>query len=107
MASTTSQDVSNKLEEFRDAPVMQPSGQDLYTIFQFLVLENSPAESQLHWFCAQAQPLVFEAATFLLRLHAYSSSLVAQWREKLQTCMAGCAQCVKGLQEVKGTSRHT
>ncbi|EKM51498.1 uncharacterized protein PHACADRAFT_199007 [Phanerochaete carnosa HHB-10118-sp] len=99
--------VSKKLKEFRDTPVAHPSNQDLYAIFNFLVLENSPAAGQIHWFCAQARPLVTEAASFLLRLHAYNSPLVVQWRAKLQACLAGCSQCVGRLPVIKDQSQRT
>lgn len=107
MASSSKTDVAATLKSFRDTPVSQAANSDLQSIFRYLVAENSPADGPLHWFCAKADDLIVEAASFLVRLHAYNSPQVIQWRQRLQTCLAGCSACVKRLQEIKAQTRQT
>ena len=83
MAEPSSDDISKQLQRFRDAPVAQPANPELYGIFEYLVLENTPARGPVHWFCAQAQPLITEAATFLLRLKYTKFLECCYWREHL------------------------
>ncbi|KAH8104550.1 SEN1 N terminal-domain-containing protein [Cristinia sonorae] len=96
-----------KLNNLRDSPAgTQNASEDvLALIYSLLVYEGSPQEP--HWFCARADQLTLDAATFLLRLHAYNSVRVVVWRSHLQACLSNCAECVRAMQEAKITSRHT
>lgn len=98
-----------KLRELHDHPVNTEGvvEADLILLFTFLMQHNTPQDGPVHWFCSKADPLVVEAATFLLRLHAYSSPRIQVWRSILQRCLSDCAHCVQKLQEIKTTSRHT
>lgn len=107
MSMLQNNDISTKLERLRDAPVAQASNDELLSIFRFLIQETAPNNGKVHWFCSQTQPLVLEAATFMLRLHAYNSKNVVQWRQRLQACLGSCSPCAKRLQDIKETSRHT
>ncbi|EIW80969.1 hypothetical protein CONPUDRAFT_104043 [Coniophora puteana RWD-64-598 SS2] len=70
-------------------------------------VDTHPADNVLHWFCSKADPLVVEAATFLLRLFAYDSAQVNEWKAKLKLCLGGCSECVQMLNVVKVSSRTT
>lgn len=107
MSSTQNDDLAAKLKSLRDVPAAEVSNQELFGIYKFLVPEGSTSRDTSHWFCSQATPVTVEAATFLLRLHAYNSAKVANWRKRLQACLGACPQCVKRLQELKETSRQT
>jgi hypothetical protein len=76
--------------------------------------ELDTTSATYHWFCPLARtqdPLIPEAATFLLRLHGYTSagpgSKVDNWLARLTSVLRGCAGCVKGLQDAKVGSRTT
>jgi hypothetical protein len=76
--------------------------------------EPDTTSATYHWFCPLARtqdPLIPEAATFLLRLHGYTStgpgSKVDNWLARLTSVLRGCAGCVKGLQDAKVRSRTT
>ena len=96
-----------KLDQLRDPPAgTQDAPEDvLGLIYGVLIKDSTP--SKAHWFCSRADKLTIDAATFLLRLHAYNSPRVNVWRTHLQACLKGCAGCVQGMQEAKTTSRHT
>jgi senataxin len=98
------------LKGLRDQPVSSEDARPfLAPLFDFLVkVPVNSNDGLLHWFCDRSyEPLVSEAATFLLRLHAYNSSKVQQYKKLLAEVLTGCAGCVKGLQEAKVTSRKT
>ncbi|KDQ62427.1 hypothetical protein JAAARDRAFT_121642 [Jaapia argillacea MUCL 33604] len=104
------QQVTSLLAKLRDEPTDTQGAPDsiLAPICTYLLkVPVNPSDGLLHWYCDRTDPVVREAATFLLRLHAYNSSRVDKWREKLALCLSGCAACVKVLQETKVSSRHT
>lgn len=110
---TTTSDVDKVkalLVKLRDTPVNSAEGSDdvLAPVFNYLM--KVPADNidkRYHWFCARAHQATVGAATFLLRLFAYGSPKVAEWKARLIGCLAGCCACVKAFGEVKLTSRST
>ncbi|KAH7909030.1 SEN1 N terminal-domain-containing protein [Hygrophoropsis aurantiaca] len=98
------------LATVRDNPANTADAKDnvLEPVFIYLMgVSPNTSDNKLHWFCNQADQVTVEAATFLLRLFAYNSSQVDKWKTKLKTCLAGCCACVKGLGEVKTSSKTT
>lgn len=107
-------DIKKKLAELRDVPTNVVMEDVLRLIATFLLgslaRPENPAKIVLahpHWFCAQADELTREAATFCIRLHAYNSTSVEVWRLQLKRVLAGCCFCVRGLHEAESLSRHT
>ncbi|KAI0720479.1 SEN1 N terminal-domain-containing protein [Cerioporus squamosus] len=107
-------EVKKKLLELRDQPVAIASDDVLRIVSTYLLgslkkpdsLDNvSPKFG--HWFCSQAEDLAREAATFLIRLHAYNSSSVDIWRAQLKRVLSRCCYCVRGMHEAETMSRHT
>ncbi|KZT12026.1 uncharacterized protein LAESUDRAFT_691154 [Laetiporus sulphureus 93-53] len=113
MAPSFSKDdeIVAELQTLRDAPVIVPSEGVLTLITNFLIgpPSNNPHVPQRfeHWFCRNANKLTVEAATFLIRLHAYNSPRVDLWRKQLMKCLSGCCLCVREYGAAKLTSRHT
>jgi senataxin len=101
-------DVRDLLKHLHDTPADTQMARPavLLPIYNYL-MDVAPHSGQYHWFCDQAEQLTLEAASFLLRLIAYSSDQVDAWKLRLEEIMAGCAHCVKGLAEAKLTSRRT
>ena len=101
--------IQAKLAQLRDAPAGTTDADEsiLALIYQFLIPDDSLKPKDLHWFCSRADQAVVDAATFLIRLHAYNSARVDTWRRFLRICLTTCPGCVRGLQEVKVSSRHT
>lgn len=98
------------LASVRDAPVNTEAGSDevLIPVHSYLMkLPPDTSDKCYHWFCSRADQVTVEAATFLLRLFAYNSGLVDKWKARLKVCLAGCSKCVKGLGEIKVSSRST
>ena len=110
MATSTdaTENVRSKLEHFRDHPPgsQDVSDADLGLLVAFLFQDIS-SDAAPHWFCSKADSVIVEAATFLLRLHAYQSPRVEKWRTQIRRCVSSCAKCVQKFQEAKTTSRHT
>ncbi|KAF8895534.1 SEN1 N terminal-domain-containing protein [Infundibulicybe gibba] len=102
-------EVERLVTAFRETPVDSNgiSDKDMVAIFDYLVGLPLGPSGKIHWFCSEATPLTTGAATFLLRLHAYGSDRVAIWEKMLSTCLAGCSNCVRGLQEAKHQSATT
>lgn len=113
--------VKVQLAKLRDVPDATPSEAILFLMFDYLIgplpsksTHSIPSHSvsdrsrkHKHWFCSRADEVVVEAATFLLRLHAYTSSRVDLWREELSGCLRECCDCVRELLLIKLSSRHT
>lgn len=101
--------VQAKLAQLRDSPAGTSDADDsvLALVFQFLIPDENAKATNVHWFCPRAEQTIVEAATFLLRLHAYNSARVKVWTRYLRSCLATCPECVRGLQEAKVSSRHT
>ncbi|KAF8843323.1 hypothetical protein BDN67DRAFT_945625 [Paxillus ammoniavirescens] len=110
---TTASDVDKVkalLASVRDTPVNTADGSDdiLAPIFGYLMkVPPNKNDRRCHWFCSLADHLTVEAATFLLRLFAYNSPRVEEWKAKLVGCLAGCCDCVRVFGEVKVSSRST
>jgi senataxin len=99
-----------RLAHYRDHPTDTKGvpESDLESFYNYLVKTENSQNASIHWFCSKAEdPLVTEAATFLLRLHAYNGGRVIEWRKQLQTCLGCCCDCVRGLQENRISSRDT
>jgi hypothetical protein len=102
--------VEVRLASLRDNPVnTADAGENvLAPIYQYLMaIPADFSDGNVHWFCAKAEAVTTGAATFLIRLFAYSSPLVHGWQKRLETCLTGCPACVQGFCEAKSTSRHT
>lgn len=100
--------IGTLLAELRVSP---PSNTDLDPILSrltsyLLSLPASPS-GELHWFCDKASETTREAATFLLRLHAYDSEEVKRWKEMGWGVVVGCYKCAGGHEEAKRRSRTT
>lgn len=117
MASKSSDDniVREQLRSLRDVPQATPSESALFLVFDYLIgplpsVSTRPLSSSRkhdHWFCSRASELTVESATFLLRLHAYSSERVDLWRKQLKDCLRECCRCARHLQLLKLNSKHT
>ncbi|KAI0648078.1 SEN1 N terminal-domain-containing protein [Trametes meyenii] len=116
MASKTlnRDEVKKRLNELRDAPQTQVGDEDLRLTSTYLLgsLRRPDNLSSVnlafdHWFCSKADEITREAATFLIRLHAYNSSSVELWRWQLKCVISRCCNCISGLYEAEVTSRHT
>jgi senataxin len=102
--------VDRQLATLRDSPVNNDGASDvvLSSIFTYLMgVPVNASDGRLHWFCNRASSTTVAAATFLIRLFAYSSPLVEEWRTTFRSCLNGCPDCVLGLQEAKLTSKNT
>ena len=100
--------VRKTIKQLRDVPAnTSGAGQDVLQLISDYLVEVSPKEGPVHWFCAKADQLTIDCATFLLRLHAYDAGSIQTWRGLFTRCLRGCCDCVYGLGEVKITSRHT
>ncbi|KAF7365221.1 hypothetical protein MVEN_00393700 [Mycena venus] len=109
-APDTNPAVDKILATLRDSPVNNDGASDavLSSIFAYLMeVPPDASDSRIHWFCGRAVSTTVGAATFLIRLYAYSSALVEQWRTRFRACLNGCSDCVQGLQEAKVTSMKT
>ena len=107
-------EVKKKLAELRDAPVALVPDEVLRLLSTYLLGSlSTPANpatftpTRQHWFCSQASEVTREAATFLIRLHAYNSNSVEVWRLHLKRVLSTCGYCVRGLHEAEAMSRHT
>lgn len=111
MTTTSDVDkVKTLLVKLRDTPVNSADGSDdvLAPVFGYLMKAPSNSSDKCyHWFCPRADQVTVAAATFLLRLFAYNSPRVEEWKARLIGCLAGCCACVKALSEAKRTSRST
>ncbi|KAJ7109726.1 SEN1 N terminal-domain-containing protein [Mycena crocata] len=102
--------VDEQLATLRDSPVNNAGASDavLASIFTYLMsVPPNASDGRLHWFCARTVSTTVAAATFLIRLFAYNSPLVEEWRTKFQACLNACSRCVQGLEEAKATSKNT
>lgn len=103
-------EVKALLARLRDIPANTSDASDevLVQIYKYLIGVGSDSkDGRVHWFCSRADQLTVDASTFLLRLFAYNSPHVDSWKARMKSCLAGCAECVQGLGEVKFSSRLT
>src|ERR1700733_6888049 len=109
MASSGS-DVPLLLARLRDSPIDNAGASDevLGTLYHYLMeVSTNPSDNAIHWFCPHAAPNTVGAATFLIRLFAYSSQQVENWKVKLHSCLSRCSECVRWFEQVKVSSRNT
>lgn len=103
--------VEKILAQLRDVPVDTGGASDSYLgpIFSYLmkITSNDHSSDVPHWFCSRANQTTVEAATFLIRLFAYDSPRVTQWKNTFEKCIGGCCECLQVLEEVKISSRAT
>ncbi|KAF8270773.1 SEN1 N terminal-domain-containing protein [Lactarius quietus] len=98
------------LERLRNEPVGSEGSTDsvMKDIFDYLFkVPATPSDGVYHWFCQRADNVTREAATFLIRLFAYDSQRVDDWRARMKNILTSCCDCVRGLQEAKRTSQET
>ena len=110
MASYESLDIQSLLVTLRNSPIDNAGASDkvLGTVYKYLMgVPTKPPDNALHWYCRQATSDTVAAATFLIRLFAYNSPLVEDWKVKLHSCLSSCPECVQGLQQAKVSSRNT
>lgn len=99
--------VKSLLFSLRERPqAVEISDNILQDVYLFL-MNLPPLNDEVHWFCDKADTTTIEAATFLIRLFAYDSEEVKQWKERLQKCVSTCLPCVQGLEQKKILSRQT
>lgn len=101
------EEIRKRLKHLHDKPAKTEDAPDsvLTPIYKYLIREQALVDGILHWFCSRADEVIIEAATFLLRLHAYSK--VDEWRKWLWTCLSGCCYCVRAFNETMVSSRET
>jgi senataxin len=105
----TREQVQERLTSLHDSPVNTVDAGDdvLQPIFRYLMaIPAHPSDGHIHWFCAKADSVTINAATFLIRLFAYDGH-GELWKNQLHTCITMCPGCVQGLEQAKETSRHT
>ncbi|KAJ8518486.1 hypothetical protein ONZ45_g4443 [Pleurotus djamor] len=108
LTGTREEKVRKTLVDLRENPIGNDIDDKLLAlIYDYLVKPESNTQSPEHWLCDQASSLTVEAATFLLRLHAYNSPPVDLWKAKLRACILGCSACVKGFELAKSDARLT
>ncbi|EJC98117.1 uncharacterized protein FOMMEDRAFT_97735 [Fomitiporia mediterranea MF3/22] len=98
-----------RLKQLRDVPVNTAGSQDrdMIPLHEHLMGVKPDSDGLTHWFCPRAELLTQELATFLLRLHAYTNDKVDKWRKQIIGVWRGCADCIRCMDEVKGSSRTT
>jgi senataxin len=108
-AQGVTSNVKTLLNQLRDSPVNSEelSENVLAKIYDYLM--KTTETKQVHWFCTKTESTIIEAATFMLRLFAYSDDnpKVSKWKGKLNECLNSCADCVLGLERAKVNSRET
>ncbi|KAM6494154.1 SEN1 N terminal domain containing protein [Amanita muscaria] len=110
MAKPPLKDVQKLLKCLHDTPVDNAGASDeiLAKIYAYLLsVSHNPIDNKLHWFCKRADTTTVAAASFLLRLFAYDSPAVVQWKDRFNQCLRGCCDCVRSLERVKVESRRT
>lgn len=110
MANASVNNVKALLATLRDTPVDNAGASEkvLGQIYTYLMgVTPTAADDRTHWYCQLADPTTVAAATFLLRLFAYGSAQVELWKKKFRACLNSCAECVRGLEEAKVSSKHT
>ncbi|KAK2465188.1 hypothetical protein APHAL10511_002542 [Amanita phalloides] len=110
MAKPSQNDVKKLLKFLHDTPIDNTGASDeiLGKVYAYLMdVPKSPADRKLHWFCDKADATTVAAASFLLRLFAYDSPQVKQWKDNLSSCLRGCCACVRSIERIKVDSLHT
>jgi senataxin len=104
---TTRKDFAEVLANLRDVPSANVGDKNLNALWEFIATAAKDGDGVMHWFCPRADTVVREAAVFMLRLYAFNSPKVQQWKEKLSTLLGQCPGCVSALQQAKLSSRNT
>ncbi|KAF9534475.1 SEN1 N terminal-domain-containing protein [Crepidotus variabilis] len=109
MTSSSTSHVQQLLTTLRETPADSSVATDdvLKEIYVYLMGIHPSKSGALHWFCDLSEDTTVQAATFLIRLMAYSSEQVTTWKNNLQRCLRGCAFCVHGHERAKIASRQT
>ena len=107
--TVTKDELAKRLKKLKDEPIDAAGTQDevLIPIVEFVMALKPGANGVLHWFCRDADGVVREAATFLLRLFAYSNDVVTGWKERMLKCLHSCSGCAQSLDKIKETSSST
>ncbi|KAF9485837.1 hypothetical protein BDN70DRAFT_870734 [Pholiota conissans] len=97
------------LQALHDVPATTDDAPNpmLVAIYTYLTTQDPNLPGDIHWFCDKADPIIKEAAAFLLRLHAYNSARVIEWKTILQKCISRCAPCAQGLEIGKAAWKST
>ena len=106
----SSTQVETLLERLRKEPVGSEGSTDqiMKVVFDYLInVPDNPSGGTYHWFCQLANNVTQEAATFLIRLFAYDSQRVNDWKARMKKIVSSCCDCVRALQEAKRTSQQT
>lgn len=104
--------VSN-LEELLEALRIVPADSNavgdeiLAAMYGHLLQKNPRPTGDVHWFCEKADSVTKEAAAFSLRLFAYNSDRVDQWKMVLHDCVSCCAHCGAAFENGKIIWRNT
>ena len=102
--------IETLLERLRNEPVGSEGSTDqvMKVIFGYLIeVPEDSLDGAYHWFCQRANNVTQEAAAFLIRLFAYDSQRVDEWKARMKKIVSSCCDCVRALQEVKRTSQQT
>jgi senataxin len=102
--------VETLLERLRKEPVGSEGSTDqiMKVVFDHLIkVPGDPLDGTYHWFCQRANNVTQEAAAFLIRLFAYDSQRVDEWKARMKVIISSCCDCVRALQEAKTTSQET
>lgn len=101
--------VKKTLDILRETPADTSAASDkvLETIYLYLLKVPSSSDGLVHWFCKKANATTVDAATFLIRLMAYNSPQVVEWKKRLNNCLNSCAFCAQGFEIAKVTSQNT
>ncbi|KAF8516825.1 SEN1 N terminal-domain-containing protein [Hysterangium stoloniferum] len=103
-------EVSRILDRLKREPVNTDGAPDtvLGPVYSLLIKAPAGEDRILHWFCGSAKPVVVEAATFLLRLHAYTNNpRVDNWKDKMAGVLHGCCNCLQSYMDIKISCRET
>lgn len=109
MNASAKKHVDKLLTTLRESPADTTAASDdvLKDVYQYLMAVPPNKAGELHWFCIEAEETTVQAATFLIRLMAYNSSQVENWKQKLQGCLRFCGACVYGQERAKLLSKET
>lgn len=77
---------------------VQPSQEELVTIYHLVLPPDASPEAETHWYCAKApSDTAREAATYLLYLFAFNGEHANTWKGKLTQILSGCAACSRAF----------
>ncbi|KZV98838.1 hypothetical protein EXIGLDRAFT_763074 [Exidia glandulosa HHB12029] len=101
----TDAEVDDALREEREKGGIDTSEKRAVALFQF-VMRVPQVGGEYHWFCAKVPPLAVEAATFAIRMFAYTESTsLGLIKERLSIVLHGCCECMRLFQNAKRVLR--